>query len=169
MCPYFFRLSLSSFYTKVLNINYITSFTLTILTLCVIIFLKTVIIFIPTIYALNFHWFHKTLYISKIQTQQSNLQIVTADFFCDTCHHFFSHHHSIHLPFLCSKRHCWLVFSSNEPPPQQAFSCHFQSANHPFLHVFGEHGCINRVLFAVFWGPFLFKKHVKSRLWIFTC
>ena len=51
----FFRLSLSSFSAKVLNINYITPFTLTILTLCVIIFLKTVIIFISTVYALNFH------------------------------------------------------------------------------------------------------------------
>ena len=82
MCAHiFFRLSLSLFYTKVLNISNITPFTLTILTLCVIIFLKTVIIFISTIYALKFHWFHKTLYISKIQTHQSNLQIVTADFF----------------------------------------------------------------------------------------
>ena len=56
MCSHiFFRLSLSSFYAKVLNISNITPFTLTILTLCVIIFLKTVIIFISTIYALKFH------------------------------------------------------------------------------------------------------------------
>ena len=52
---YLFLLSLSSFYAKVLNISNITPFALTILTLCVIIFLKTVIIFISTIFALNFH------------------------------------------------------------------------------------------------------------------
>ena len=135
MCAHiFFRLSLSSFIINTLKTNYLTSFSLTILTLCVIIFLKTVIIFISTIYALNFHWFHKTLYISEIQTQQSNLQIVTADFFCDTCHHFFSHHHSTHLPFLCSKRYRWLAFFPKRSTPQRAFSCHFQSGKpHCFM------------------------------------
>lgn len=56
VCPHiFFRLSLSSFLINTLITNYLTSFSLTILTLCVIIFLKTVIIFIFIIFALNFH------------------------------------------------------------------------------------------------------------------
>ena len=176
MCPHiFFRLSLSSFLINTLKTNYLTSSSLTILTLCVIIFLKTVIIFISTIYALNFHWFHKTLYISEIQTHQSNLQIVTADFFAIPVI-IFSPITTALIPRFCAAnaiadRH----FSPNEPPPQRAFSCHFQSGKpHCFMFLgsmvasiehcllcFWEHGCINPALFAVFWGPFL----VSSEIW----
>ena len=57
MCPHiFFRLSLSSFIINTLKTNYLTSFSLTILTLCVIIFLKTVIIFSPITTALISHF-----------------------------------------------------------------------------------------------------------------
>ena len=147
MCAHiFFRLSLSSFIINTLKTNYLTSFSLTILTLCVIIFLKTVITFISTIYALNFHWFHKILYISEIQTKQSNLQIVTAEFLCDTCHHFFSHHHSTHLPFLRSKRYSWLAF--------------FPKEKHPSASIFMPFSVRKPSIASCFWGAWLHKSSI---------
>ena len=101
MCPHiFFRLSLSSFIINTLKTNYLTSSSLTILTLCVIIFLKTVIIFSPITTALISHF-------------------CAANAIVD-----------------------W-HFSQKRSTPQRAISCHFQSGNHPLLHVFGEHGCLH--------------------------
>ena len=135
MCAHiFFRLSLSSFLINTLKTNYLTSFSLTILTLCVIIFLKTVIIFISTIFALNFHWFHKTLYISEIQTNQFNLQIVTADFFAIPVIIFSPITTALISHFRAANAIVDWHFSQKRSTPQRAFSCHFQSGNpHCFM------------------------------------